>query len=352
MTSDPIYFVVPGRLETPTGGYIYDRHVVEGLRARGHRVEVRELDASFPRPTEAARAQAVRVLADVPDDHVAIVDGLALGALPRELRREQDRLRLIGFVHLPLADETGLPGDVAEALLQSERDALTAVRHVVVPSAGTKERIRIGYGVAPDHVTVIEPGTDRAAAARGSDGTRVQLLCVATLTPRKGHETLFRALAAVPSADWALTCAGSDDRDHATAADLRSLARDLGIEARVHFIGNVDQQTLSGYYDRSDAFVLATYREGFCMGVAEALAHALPIVSTPACGLQDFIGDGAGLLADAGDTAAWTAALTTVIGDGPARARMAEAARTIRMRLPDWDITVARFEDLIAHVQR
>jgi glycosyltransferase involved in cell wall biosynthesis len=348
----PIAFVVPGRIDTPTGGYIYDRHVVEGLRARGWQVDVRELDHSFPHPTGEARTQASDVLAGLPDGSVAIVDGLALGALPREVDREQARLRLIGFVHLPLADETGLAPGTANALLQSERAALRAVRHVVVPSTGTRDRLREQYGVDTARVTVIEPGTDAAPAARGSGGAIVHLLCVATLTPRKGHDTLFRALAAVPARTWFLTCAGSDDRDQATAEHLHALAREVGIEAQVRFIGTVDQETLSRHYDASDAFVLATYREGFCMGVAEALAHGLPIISTPACGLQDFITEGAGLLVPAGDVAALTRALTTVITDEEERRQLADGARRSRVRLPDWSATVERFENVLIDVQR
>ena len=46
--------LVPGDPATRTGGYIYDRRIVEGLRARGWRVPVHSLDASFPLPTPAA----------------------------------------------------------------------------------------------------------------------------------------------------------------------------------------------------------------------------------------------------------------------------------------------------------
>ena len=352
MTADPIFFIVPGNLDTPTGGYIYDRHVVEGLRARGWLVELRRLDGAYPYPAAADRIAAAATFAAAPDDSVAIVDGLALGALPREARDHAGRLRLIGFVHLPLADETGIGAAHARALHESEREALTSVRHIVVPSSGTRDRLREQYGVNPADVTVIEPGTDRAPAARGSSGDPVRLLCVATLTPRKGHETLLRALAQVPDRHWRLTCAGSDDRDHVTANQLRALAGQLGIDAQVRFIGSIDQQTLGRHYDESDAFVLATFREGFCMGVAEALAHGLPVVSTPECGVQDFIRQDAGILAPPADVQAWSTALATIIGDAQARARLAAGARRIRERLPDWNATVQRWEDVIRHVQR
>lgn len=344
--------MVPGSLDTPTGGYIYDRHVVDGLRDRGWTVTVCELDDSFPAPTEAARAGAAAMLARMPDDAVAIVDGLALGALPQEARREAGRLRMIGFVHLPLADETGLPGERARERLASERAALAAVRHVVVPSSGTRDRLRDHYGVAPDRVTVIEPGTDPAPAARGSKGNPVHLLCVATLTPRKGHDSLFRALAAVADTNWVLTCAGSADRDHVNARRLHALARELGIDERVRFIGSVDQSTLFRYYDGADVFVLPTFREGFSMAICEALARGLPVITTPACGLQDLIADEAGILVEPADVPGLATALGAVIGDADVRGRLALGARRVRGRLPDWPLTVRRFEAVILDVQR
>lgn len=352
MTPDPIFFVVPGRLDTRTGGYIYDRHVVDGLRERGWTVDVHELDDSFPMPTEAARAAAAATLAHLPDDSLVIIDGLALGVLPQEAAHEARRLRMIGFVHLPLADETGITDEHARALLASERAALAAVRHIVVPSTGTRDRLRDHYGIGANRVTVVEPGTDPAPAAHGSDGAPVHLLCVATLTPRKGHETLFRALAAVPDTNWVLTCAGSEDRDRANAARLRALTRELGIDDRVRFLGSVDQDTLFRYYDGADAFVLPTVREGFCMAICEALARGLPVISTPGCGLQELIADDAGILVEPADVPALATALRTVVGDAAMRKRLAAGARRVRGRLPDWPLTIRRFEAVVLDVQR
>src|SRR4029079_9178805 len=80
----------------------------------------------------------------------------------------------------------------------------------------------------------IEPGTDPAPLARihrqqsgretsqHSTSAVINLLCVATLTPRKGYDVLLDALASVPFDNWTLRCAGSADRDEATAARVRA----------------------------------------------------------------------------------------------------------------------------------
>ena len=66
---------VPGRVDTLTGGYAYDRQMVAGLRRLGWSVVVRELDESFPQPTAAARSAAAAALSAVPDATTVLSTG-------------------------------------------------------------------------------------------------------------------------------------------------------------------------------------------------------------------------------------------------------------------------------------
>ena len=83
-----VVFLVPGSIETPTGGYVYDRRVIGGLQHLGWTVELRQLDDSFPRPTPAALEHAAHVLAGIRDGTLVVVDGLAFGAMPDLVERE------------------------------------------------------------------------------------------------------------------------------------------------------------------------------------------------------------------------------------------------------------------------
>jgi len=343
-----VVFVVPGRLETRTGGYHYDRCMIAGLRARGWSVDVRELDDSFPRPSAAALAGAARVLGTIPDHTTVVIDGMALGAMPDEAEREASRLRLVALVHMPLAEDAGLDRDTAARFRTSERRALASVESVVVTGRGTVATLA-GYGVASDRITVAEPGTDRAPIARGSADACVQLLCVASLSHGKGHAILFRALASMPRRHWRLTCAGSLDRDPATVDHLRAQLRRDGLDDRVSLAGDLDSETLAACYDGADVFVLATLHETYGMAVAEALARGLPVVSTSTGAIPDLVGgDGAGLLVAPGDERALTNALSQVLGSADLRARLADGARRVRLRLPSWDQAVDRFAAALA----
>lgn len=345
-----VAFHVPGRLDTKTGGYIYDRRIIAGLRGRGWTVSVRELDGSFPFPTPAARRDAASALAEIPDAEIVVVDGLAFGVLPVEAAREATRLRLVALVHHPLAAETGYSPDVARALHASEARALEAASLVVVTSRATARALK-DYGVDADRIVWVEPGTDRAPIASGSRDRTRQLLSVAALVPRKGHETLVRALAAISARAWRLTCVGSLERDHATVASLRALLDETGLGDRVSLVGEADGPALDAFYDAADIFVLPTQYEGFGMAVAEALARGLPVIATPTGAIPELVGPHAGLLVPPGDVVALAAALERVLGDRGLLDRLAAGARQVRDDLADWDVATDKIADALRRLE-
>jgi glycosyltransferase involved in cell wall biosynthesis len=338
-----LHFAVPGDLDTLTGGYLYDRRVVDELRAAGWDVTVHTLDASFPHPGAAAREDARRVLAKVPDGAALVADGLALGTLPELAEHVSQRLRLTALVHHPLADETGLDAASVARLRVSERRALAAAARVIVTSAATARALAANYAVPPSRIAVVEPGTDPAPLARGSGSGAVSLLCVASLTPRKGHAVLLDALAAMGARRWRLVCAGSKERDPGTAAALAAQIGRLALADRVELAGELAPSALAALYDRADAFVLASFHEGYGMALAEALARGLPVVSTAAGAIPDTVRADAGLLVPPGDVAALAAALRRLLDDADLRARLAAGARAARERLPTWTAATARF---------
>ena len=344
--------VVPGRLDARTGGSIYDRRMVEGLRRRGWQMDVLELDASFPYPTPAALEQAARALAAVRAGTIAIVDSLAFGAMPDLVARESSRLPLVALVHLPLPATPGLDRDAAARFEEGERRAFRLAALVVVTGKAALP-LMARHELAPDRVVIVEPGTDRAPLAHGSRADQsdvvsdvvsglsrtrsLELLSVATLNPGKGHARLLTALSAVPHRAWRLTCAGSLTRHPATADRVRAAVKQLGLEDRVSFVGDLDGPALAECYASADVFVLATQQETYGMAVAEALARGLPVVATMTGAIPELVGNTAGLLVPVNDTPALVDALSRVLGDAGLRARLAGGARRVRDRLPTWD---------------
>ena len=342
-------FIVPGDIETLTGGYIYDRRVVEGLTERGWKTTVHSLDTGFPAPGRAALDEARAVFAAIPSGRLVVIDGLALGGSAAILRSETNRLRLCALVHHPLALETGLDAAETAALQRAETQSLAAVQRVIVTSPWTM-RALADYGVSAERITVVKPGTDPAPPRRTSNGATLRLLCVAALTARKGHAILFDALGRLADRDWHLQCAGSLTRDAALAAALRAEIERLGLGDRITLLGELAPDELAGHYENCDLFVLASYLEGYGMVLGEAIARGIPVVATAAGAIPDTVAPAASVLVPPGDSATLGRALATVMDDRELLSRLTEAAHAGRGTLPDWDETSKRFGEALGQL--
>ena len=190
---------------------------------------------------------------------------------------------------------------------------------------------------------VAEPGTDPAPRATGTDGSSA-LLCVAAVTPVKGHDVLVDALAAVADQAWICVCAGPLDRAPEHVAEVRRRIAQAGLADRVRLVGPLDPTARDAAYAGADLAVLASRTETYGMAAAEALARGLPLVATTGGGLPDTVGrapDGTrpGLLVPPDDPAALAAALRRWFDEQALRARLRTAATARAATLPRWTST-------------
>lgn len=340
-------FVSPGPLDQLTGGYLFGRGVVDGLRVAGRAVEVHALEGRFPDADDAALASAARALAALPDGAVVVIDGLALPAFTGCLAREAQRLRVIGFIHHPLSLESGLSAFEARRYADIEARLWPLLRGAICPSSVTASAV-IAAGVPQARVAVTPPGTDKPEAIpeRARSGP-LRLLAVGTITPRKGHRLLVEALAGLSHLDWRLTCIGSLERDRDEASALRDAIAPVGLADRIVLLGERPQSEVAAAYRGADIFVLPSFHEGYGMAYAEALAHGLPVIATDAGAIRDVVPASAGVLVPPGDARALRDALLRVLTDTSLRARLAAGAARAAAALPDWPTAVRRWAEAV-----
>jgi glycosyltransferase involved in cell wall biosynthesis len=326
----------PGRLDLKTGGYAYDRHLISGLQGLGWEVEALGLGDGFPAPSEEVLAEAERRLAQLPNQTLVLIDGLAFGVLDAWAEREADRLAIVALVHHPLALETGIQPAAARLLEASERKALRFARHVIVTSSETARTLTASYDVPRARMTVALPGTEKRALA-SSANVPLHILSVGSLTRRKGHDILFSALDAIRDLEWRASIIGSPDLDPATAADLRAQVTRLDLTDRVTLHGEVSDVAVE--LASADIFALASRYEGYGMVFAEAMAQGLPIVACHAGAVPEVVPPDAGILVPVDDVAAFASALRDLIEDPVMRQDRARAAARAGADLPGWQDT-------------
>jgi glycosyltransferase involved in cell wall biosynthesis len=239
--------------------------------------------------------------------------------------------------------ETGLSAEDATRLLGSEREALRSARRAIVTSPLTARTLVADLGVPADRIAVALPGVDPAPVAEVGDVPR-RLLCVGTLTPRKGHLVLLDALATLRDLDWGLVCAGSLDRDSGTTGAVRDAVDRLGLADRVSLLGELDGAGLAAAYADADLLVSASFYEGYGMALTEALARGLPVVAAAGGAVPDTVPADAGLLVPVDDALALAAALRRALVEPGLYGRLREGALQARGRLPRWEDTAAAIE--------
>lgn len=342
-----LVFAFPGELETPTGGYIYDRRIIEGLRGLGWQVDLLGLGSGFPFPSQQTVFEAGRLLESVPPGTLVVMDGLALGVLPQAVASLARHHSVVALIHHPLALEAGLSPGQVEALRLSETQALAHVSQVITTGPSTAKELEKNFGVPAALLDVVCPGTQRAHMAQGSGSETLHLLSVGTVTPRKGFDILLAALEPLADLPWTLTIAGDLTRDECAPRQLLQDIERFGFQERVHPLGVVDATQLDKLYQSADVFVLASLFEGYGMAYAEALARGLPVIGTTGGAIPDTVPHGAGLLVPPADVKSLTAALRTVIQDAECRARLSQGARLAAVRQPTWEQSVERFQAIL-----
>ena len=245
----------------------------------------------------------------------------------------------------------------ASAVRARERAVLAAACAVVTTSAWTRRRLQELYALPADRVHVAAPGVDSAGLAPGTAAGDA-LLCVAAVTPEKGHDVLVDALATAADLRWRCACVGSLDRDPAFADGVRRATRTQGLADRVRFAGPRTGADLDRAYAAADLLVLASHAETYGMVVTEALARGLPVLATEVGGVSEALGHGDGRhpAGPAGRRPATPSPSAPRCAPGWAtptlRGRLRRAARERRASLRGWPATTSALAGVLAGAAR
>jgi glycosyltransferase involved in cell wall biosynthesis len=242
------------------------------------------------------------------------------------------------------------------SFLHMQRRVVRRLRHVITVSERSRRDIEREFGVPRGTVDLIYNGIDTAVFRPHGEIARRPLRLMATASadaPLKGLGFLLEAYAGLltryPGLE--LLVVGRPRTGGATA----QLLTRLGIEDRVKFVAGISTGELVRLYAEATIAVVPSLYEGFGLPAGEAMACAVPLVSTDGGALPEVVGD-AGVLVPAGDTAALTGAIADLLDDPERRERLGRAGRERILERFSWSVCarelLAYYREVIAHADR
>jgi len=235
----------------------------------------------------------------------------------------------------------------------------------VYQSPASRDVLTQIYGCQEEHLffapfeagaTWFKAFLDRAAGDASLEQTRHRLglgdgvvfLFVGNLISLKGVDDLLQAAAHLSNARpfWCLFAGPEEPRCRAggTIEHFAGVARRLGIELRVRFLGRLEPSQLAQVYHLADAVVLPTRKDCFPKALVEGGLAAKPLLTTTACGVAGYlVRDGEnGFVSEPGDTEAMAAAMARLF-DSDLRRRMGQRSLKLVTELCNADLETAGF---------
>jgi L-malate glycosyltransferase len=199
------------------------------------------------------------------------------------------------------------------------------------------------------HVKSAQPDPELAdaLARRKEREGGADLLYVGKISPHKAPHDLVKMLDVLRRVDdpaARLHLVGSPLGETYEPA-LRAFVDELGLNAAVNLAGSVSGAALEAYFRAADVFVLASDHEGFCVPLAEAMGHGVPIVAYGVTAVPETVG-GAGLVLDDKSPVPFAAAVARVLQDATLRAVLVRAGRE-RAAGFDLEASTRRFVSLV-----
>jgi len=285
-------------LETISGGYLYDRKLVEYLRGKGDTVEIISIPwQNYPRNLmDNFSSTLINRLRDL-DVDILLQDELNHPSLFWTNRRLKGKIdyRIVSIVHHLRSSEVR-PGPENAFYRAVEKIYLSNVSGFIFNSRTTWQAVSELIKGEPAGV-VAYPGADRFSpqfqeseiVQRTLQNGPLKLLFLGNLIPRKGLKTLLEALSQVPAECCRLDVVGNMEMDKAYAREVRQQVKETGLDERVEFLGTMQDPDLANRMCSSQVMVVPSTYEGFGIVYLEGMGFGMPAIGTTSGAAREII---------------------------------------------------------------
>ncbi|NOH02002.1 MAG: glycosyltransferase family 4 protein [Chloroflexi bacterium] len=343
-----IGIVIYGALDTLSGGYLYDRLLVEYLRAQGDSVEV----ISLPWRNYAAHLTDNLSFRLPPNLDILIQDELNHPSLIRANRRPHP-YPIISLVHHLRCSELR-PKWQNDFYRFVEKKYLQSVDGFIFNSETTRGVVNRLIGNSLPEVVAFPP-TDRFGEVVSEEeikerGKKKELntLFLGNIIERKGLHVLLEAIRQLPVTSYRLDVVGSLTTDPLYAKTVQTFIVENHLSSFVFFHGSLNNQPLKDKLKQAHVLVVPSSYEGFGIVYLEGMGFGLPAIGTTLGAAGEIIEDGVtGFLIQPGDAQMLAHRLEVLNERRDLLVQMSLAARIRYQRQPKWSQTAGRIREFL-----
>ncbi len=344
--------LIIGDINTLTGGYIYEKRLVDYLRGAGLEADIVSIP-NLPYPLHLFTNFWLLFYFAIKKYDLIIEDEMTHPAVwvfnfwAKHVRG----MKIIAIVHM--LRWIALRGCWDMTLVKfMERQMLRSTNLIIANSNHTSEEIK-GMGLSDQAIDVVYPGFDSLQAPQGSSSRiddSIRLLFVGNWDPRKGLETLLEALHHSNNPGISLDVVGDDRFYPRYTRRVMKKVLQWGLEGRTRFHGRIERHSLGSFYSNADIFVMPSTYEPFGIVFAEAMSFGLPIIAANAGGIPELVEHRKnGLLVPPNDPFALAQAIAELASSAELRQKYGRASYEKSKELNTWEDS---FQTILKHLHR
>lgn len=355
-----IGLVIYGDLDVISGGYLYNKQLVNYWRENGHSVTIFSLPwrnywhhfaDNFDRKWQQQLLNAkLDVLIQDELNHPSLV------GFNSSLRQQVD-YPLVSLLHLLRCTEphSAVTTPFYKAV---ERRYLGQMDGLICNSFDTATVVQTLIGKSVPHI-VAYPGRDHwtldiskaEIEARAAESGPLRILYVGNVIKRKGLKVLLEALQQLDPSSWQLTAIGRHDLEPDYAHQIRKSIENSYFKDQIQFVGQVPFAQMAAIFESHQLFVMPSFYEPFGIVYLEAMGAGLPIIASTAGAGKELIDDGeSGYLVPPGNAFQIAQYIQKLAHDRPFLTKMGLKARQRYEKHPTWKQTGKKVTAFFKHL--
>jgi glycosyltransferase involved in cell wall biosynthesis len=351
--------VIYGALETISGGYLYDRKLVEYLRTMGDQVEIFSLPwRSYPSHLLDNFSRSIQNKILNLQIDVLIQDELNHPSFAWLNSKIHNSFPMIALVHHLRCDElrSGWKNTIYR---QVERRYLDSVNGFIFNSQTTKQSVARISSIKQRPWLIATPAGNRfnpkiepvEIKLRSHQSGPLRLIFIGNVIPRKGLHTLIDSISQLEQGCCTLEVVGGFSADISYAQRIFHQVKQLGLESIIHFHGAQSDSEMEILLAKSHVLVVPSSFEGFGIVYLEGMGFGLPAVGTTNGAASEIIVHGeTGYLIKHEDSIGLSNLLRNLYHDRELLAALGIAARQRYHQFPIWEQSMAKVRSFLLNI--